>query len=227
MGIIPRPCRRAFTLIELLIVIAILTALLALLLPAIWGARDAAFKVECASNLRQYASASDMYRIDYGGLVPLAPAAEFQAVPDPRYLGYLEVFGRYMDLPAHEPDPESGEFARRDVLYCPGDRERPRLSAHGYAYRPGWVIMGAVSPETPPMIQRRRTVAMDEFPFVEVMHEESGYWHPRGVANPTVVGTKWRQGAFGDGHVDWLGGPPPWLTFGRGEDIRRGGWVPG
>lgn len=210
---------RAFTLLELLVVVAVLAVLLSILAPAIVAARAAARRVECASNLRQYASASDMYRADYDGLIPLAPAAEFQQPPGQPYLTYFQVFGRYMDLPLHEPDPATGHYDRRGVLYCPADSERPRLSPHGYAYRPGIRIMGAVNPETPQTVQRRQTIDIDAQPHAYVMHEEFGYWHRRGTANPPAVGRSWRQAAYGDGHVDWVGGPPPWLDFGGGVGL--------
>jgi prepilin-type N-terminal cleavage/methylation domain-containing protein len=42
-----------FTLVELLVVIAIIAILIALLLPAIQGAREAAQRAQCQSNLRQ------------------------------------------------------------------------------------------------------------------------------------------------------------------------------
>jgi prepilin-type processing-associated H-X9-DG protein len=68
-----RPCRSsptAFTLVELLVVIGIISLLIALLLPALNKAREAAKDVQCRSNLRQLLSACHLYAHDNHGWFP-------------------------------------------------------------------------------------------------------------------------------------------------------------
>lgn len=66
------PRRRcAFSLIELLVVVAILTLLIALLLPAIQSARGAARHTECKSNMRQIGLAVLMFCDSNNGKFPL------------------------------------------------------------------------------------------------------------------------------------------------------------
>lgn len=56
---------RAFTLVELLVVVAISAVLLGLLLPALGSARAASAQSSCASNIRQLAAANDLYAADH------------------------------------------------------------------------------------------------------------------------------------------------------------------
>ena len=58
---------RAFTLLELLVVIAVVAALAALLLPSLARSKALARKVECSSNLRQLSLATHMYWDDNNG----------------------------------------------------------------------------------------------------------------------------------------------------------------
>jgi prepilin-type N-terminal cleavage/methylation domain-containing protein len=56
--------RSGFTLIELLVVIAIIAILAAILFPVFAAARENARKITCVSNLRQLATAVQMYTQD-------------------------------------------------------------------------------------------------------------------------------------------------------------------
>lgn len=62
------PCskQRVFTLIELLIVIAIIAILAAILFPALSRAKFVAERVSCANNMKQYGVALRMYTDDFG-----------------------------------------------------------------------------------------------------------------------------------------------------------------
>jgi prepilin-type N-terminal cleavage/methylation domain-containing protein len=62
--------RRAFTLVELLVVIGIIGTLIAILMPALVSVRAQALGVQCQSNLRQIVFALTAYSGDNGGKYP-------------------------------------------------------------------------------------------------------------------------------------------------------------
>jgi prepilin-type N-terminal cleavage/methylation domain-containing protein len=61
--------KRAFTLVEMLVVIAIIAVLVALLLPALARAKSSARRIACTSNLGQINLAVHMYADDHGDAI--------------------------------------------------------------------------------------------------------------------------------------------------------------
>jgi prepilin-type N-terminal cleavage/methylation domain-containing protein/prepilin-type processing-associated H-X9-DG protein len=76
--------RLGFTLVELLVVVAVICTLSALLLPALTGAKLAAYRIQCASNLHQIGVALSLYVDDYSKYPAFGDARRVPRTTDPR-----------------------------------------------------------------------------------------------------------------------------------------------
>jgi len=129
--------RTAFTLIELLVVIGIIGLLVALLLPAIQAAREAARRSECSNNLRQIGVALHNYQsttryFPMGAVIPIGQTFEPWS-PHVRLLPYLEEQNLanlvdYDKSPQFTGSPHAAR-TRVSVYICPSEvNDRPRVT---------------------------------------------------------------------------------------------------
>ena len=138
---------RGFTLVELLVVLAILSMLAALLLPALARAREAARRASCQSNLREWGLIFKMYAAE--SRAELWPPMQMYAPSRPNDLDTIAagpwvaaIYPEYLTEPNIALCPSSiaaGDPALRDEEGQLPLSDKPWLVDVSYAYL-GWVF---------------------------------------------------------------------------------------
>jgi prepilin-type N-terminal cleavage/methylation domain-containing protein len=126
-----RNCRRrGFTLVELLVVIAVIALLIGLLLPAVQKAREAAARTQCLNNLKQLGLAAIHYADDHAAHLPpftyTPPGAESPGVSwGVLILPYIEQDAAYKTWNLNLSYYDQSSQARLnllDIYFCPSRR---------------------------------------------------------------------------------------------------------
>jgi prepilin-type processing-associated H-X9-DG protein/prepilin-type N-terminal cleavage/methylation domain-containing protein len=122
---------RAFTLVELLVVIGIIALLIGILLPSLSAARASSLKIKCAANMRSIGQTMQQYAGDFQGWVPRDYDPSQLVVStslDLPHLLWAEIYLPYLapnlDVPILPTDPTRDPiigplFLQVPVYHCP------------------------------------------------------------------------------------------------------------
>jgi len=146
-----RCCNCAFTLIELLAVIAIIAVCAALLLPALGKAKQKVKGTTCLSNLKQWGLATQLYVGDNRDYLPKEgkPTPLESDLSNPDYQAWYVLLPETMKLPRYADMPwrkDPSAAVGRSVWICPSNSRRvvpPSINLFHYAMNEGFNGTGA------------------------------------------------------------------------------------
>ena len=198
-----RARRRAFTLIEILVVIAIIGLLAAIIFPTFILVREKARRTSCVSNLKQIGAAMEMYKADYDGRFPYA------VDPFDKNVSVGGGFGSDFDaliptLPlVHEV---LWPYASKQVFQCAGDtgfefdeQTGQRMNALPSSYEK---FGTSYYYRTELAAQQIQEAALREPARLNLMFDATGRWHAGGLLRREER----YNTLFADGHVKSLNG---------------------
>ena len=179
--------RPAFTLVELLVVVAIIAVLAALLLPSLTQCKAAARRAQCTSNLRQLGVAAELYWDDNEGACFRYSGARTNG-------GQLYWFGWLQDGAEGERDFDARAGAlfpylqEGGVELCPSLRYADaqfKLKAKGAAYGYGYNLHFSAPTKQPPVNLNRLKRPSDTAVFADAAQVNT-FLAPASPANPLL-----------------------------------------
>jgi prepilin-type processing-associated H-X9-DG protein len=220
--------RIALTLVELLVIIAIIGVLVALLLPSVRTGREAARRNQCQNNLKQIAIALKRYEKANGALPP-AYTTDADGKPLHSWrtliLPYIEEQALYESIDLTKPwdDVANAEAARTSVFtyQCSSTTDDDNRTTYLAVVSPTSCFRAA----EPRSVSEITDRASETLMVIEVDSEHADPWMSPEDAHETLVlglgGPKSRtphpagmNAAFVDGHVQFL-------SFEMPADVRR------
>ena len=134
--------RRGFTLLELLVVLAIIAVLMGLLLPAVQKVREAASRIRCANNLKQFGLAMHGHHDARGYLPP--GITTWMNGEDAAHTGftymlpYLEQDSVFQQIDLKQQWYAAANYvpvgAEIPLMYCPSNRTRGSMDLTAAIY---------------------------------------------------------------------------------------------
>jgi prepilin-type N-terminal cleavage/methylation domain-containing protein/prepilin-type processing-associated H-X9-DG protein len=131
--------RRAFTLVELLVVIGIIALLISILLPSLNKARRQARAVQCASNMRQIAAAMIQYiNVNKGHLPPvqISSGGTGDNYPQGWWWANELVLQKYIQAPNFYDSSGNKQITTQSAFFCPEGAWDEATNASGHPAYP-------------------------------------------------------------------------------------------